>query len=109
MDNLDGGNVGVAYFGRMDLVNPVVVSPDAGGVHRAKNFRDSLLRKHEMDSGLAMIIKQRAKANEIERMDLVGSVQGCDCILVDDMVDTAGTLCKAVDVLIEQVEIDCIA
>mmetsp|Transcript_12252 Transcript_12252/g.20329 ORF Transcript_12252/g.20329 Transcript_12252/m.20329 type:complete len:408 (+) Transcript_12252:73-1296(+) len=101
VDNLEGFTVGVSYFGDMDLVQPVVVSPDAGGVFRAKQFRDRLLRKHEMDSGLAMIIKQRAKANEIDRMDLVGSVKGCDVILVDDMVDTAGTLCKAVDVLIE--------
>ena len=54
-----------------------------------------------MDCGLAMIVKQRAKANEIERMDLVGSVEGCDAIIVDDMVDTAGTLCKAAEVLKE--------
>ncbi|KAJ1436851.1 phosphoribosyltransferase-like protein [Ochromonadaceae sp. CCMP2298] len=101
VDNLEGFTVGVGYFGDMDLVSPVIVSPDAGGVYRAKQFRDRLLRKHEMDCGLAMIIKQRAKTNAIERMDLVGSVDGCDVILVDDMVDTAGTLCKAVDVLLE--------
>lgn len=47
----------------------------------AKQFRDLLARKHGIDSGLAMIIKQRAKANEIDRMDLVGNVQGSDCIL----------------------------
>ncbi len=46
-----------------------------------------------------MIVKQRAKANEIDKMDLVGSVDGCDAIIVDDMVDTAGTLCKAAEVL----------
>eukprot|EP00598_Pedospumella_elongata_P010824 CAMPEP_0184990188 /NCGR_PEP_ID=MMETSP1098-20130426/31349_1 /TAXON_ID=89044 /ORGANISM="Spumella elongata, Strain CCAP 955/1" /LENGTH=394 /DNA_ID=CAMNT_0027515335 /DNA_START=23 /DNA_END=1207 /DNA_ORIENTATION=+ len=103
VDNLEGFTVGVTYFGDMDdLVNPTVVSPDAGGVYRAKQFRDLLARKYGVDSGLAMIIKQRAKANEIDRMDLVGNVQGSDCILVDDMVDTAGTLCKAVDVLLEQ-------
>lgn len=102
VDNLEGATVGVTYFGNMDLVNPVIVSPDAGGVFRAKRFRDLLLKKHDTDSGLAMIIKQRAKSNEIDRMDLVGSVNGCDCILVDDMVDTAGTLCKAADVLMEQ-------
>jgi len=101
VDNLDGGTVGVDYFGKKDLVNPVVVSPDAGGVYRAKQFREALRKKHDVDSGLAMIIKQRAKANEIERMDLVGSVDGCDVIIVDDMVDTAGTLCKAAEVLKE--------
>jgi ribose-phosphate pyrophosphokinase len=65
----------------------------------AKQFREALSKKHEVDCGLAMIIKQRAKANEIEKMDLVGSVEGCDAIIVDDMVDTAGTLCKAAEIL----------
>lgn len=101
VDNLDGGTVGVTYFGDMDLLNPVIVSPDAGGVYRAKQFREALSKKHEVECGLAMIVKQRAKANEIERMDLVGSVQGCDAIIVDDMVDTAGTLCKAAEILKE--------
>jgi len=65
----------------MDLVNPVIVSPDAGGVYRAKQFREALQKKHEVDCGLAMIVKQRAKANDIERMDLVGSVDGADAII----------------------------
>ncbi|TYZ64573.1 hypothetical protein PybrP1_001484 [[Pythium] brassicae (nom. inval.)] len=96
VDNLDGGLVGVTYFGNHELVNPVVVSPDAGGVARAKKFREWLVGKHGLQStGLAMIIKQRVKANEIDRMDLVGNVEGSDCIIVDDMIDTAGTLCKA--------------
>lgn len=84
MDNLDGGTVGVTYFGDMDLLNPVIVSPDAGGVYRAKQFREALSKKHEVECGLAMIVKQRAKANEIERMDLVGSVQGCDAIIGEE-------------------------
>ena len=99
VDNLDGGTVGVSYFGDMDLVNPVVVSPDAGGVYRAKQFREAMSKKHEVDCGLAMIVKQRVKAGEIDKMDLVGSVQGCDAIIVDDMVDTAGTLCAAAKML----------
>ncbi len=52
----------------------------------AKQFRDLLARKYGVDSGLAMIIKQRAKANEIDRMDLVGNVQGSDCILGEYML-----------------------
>lgn len=68
-------------------------------MNSAKQFREALSKKHEVDCGLAMIIKQRAKANEIEKMDLVGSVEGCDAIIVDDMVDTAGTLCKAAEIL----------
>jgi ribose-phosphate pyrophosphokinase len=96
VDNLDGGLVGVSYFGNHELVNPVVVSPDAGGVARAKKFREWLVGKYGVqNTGLAMIIKQRIKANEIDKMDLVGNVEGSDCIIVDDMIDTAGTLCKA--------------
>lgn len=48
---------------------------------RAKQFKEALARKHDMDCGLAMIVKQRVKANEIEKMDLVGSVEGCDVII----------------------------
>jgi len=102
VDNLDGGIIGVAYFGDKELQNPVVVSPDAGGVYRAKKFREGLAHKYEMDAGLAMIIKQRAKANAVEKMDLVGNVDDSDVIIVDDMIDTAGTLCKAADTLVEK-------
>lgn len=102
VDNLDGGIVGLDYFGSKDLHNPVVVSPDAGGVYRAKKFKEGLVHKYDMqDIGLAMIVKQRARAGLVDTMDLVGDVKNCDCILVDDMIDTAGTLCKAADVLIE--------
>lgn len=95
-DNLEGSVVGLEYFTEQGFVgeNTVVVSPDAGGVHRAKKFRDGLKNKG-LDAGLAMIIKQRSRANAIDRMDLVGSVEGMDCIIVDDMIDTAGTLCVA--------------
>lgn len=96
VDNLDGGLVGVSYFANHELVNPVIVSPDAGGVARAKKFREWLVGKYGVQNvGLAMIIKQRVRANEIDKMDLVGNVEGSDCIIVDDMIDTAGTLCKA--------------
>lgn len=101
VDNLDGGIVGLDYFGSKDLHNPVIVSPDAGGVYRAKKFKEGLAHKYDMkDVGLAMIVKQRARAGIVDQMDLVGDVTNCDCILVDDMIDTAGTLCKAADVLI---------
>ncbi len=99
VDNLDGGTVGVDYFGNKKLENPVVVSPDAGGVYRAKKFREGLEKKFGIEAGLAMIIKQRHKPGEIERMDLVGSVADSDAIIVDDMIDTAGTLCKAAEQL----------
>eukprot|EP00578_Thalassiosira_sp_NH16_P023474 CAMPEP_0181099700 /NCGR_PEP_ID=MMETSP1071-20121207/12798_1 /TAXON_ID=35127 /ORGANISM="Thalassiosira sp., Strain NH16" /LENGTH=498 /DNA_ID=CAMNT_0023182377 /DNA_START=93 /DNA_END=1589 /DNA_ORIENTATION=- len=101
VDNLDGGIVGIDHFGGKDLHNPVIVSPDAGGVYRAKKFKDGLAYKYGWDdTGIAMIIKQRARAGTVDQMDLVGDVNDCDCIIVDDMIDTAGTLCKAADVLV---------
>lgn len=96
-DNLEGAVVALPYFSELQNLSgdsTVIISPDAGGVHRAKKFRDGL-SKHGIDAGLAMIIKQRSRANQIESMDLVGDVEGMDCIIVDDMIDTAGTLCKA--------------
>lgn len=48
-----------------------------------------------------MIVKQRVKANEVSKMELVGNVKGCECIIIDDMIDTAGTLCLAADELIK--------
>lgn len=103
VDNLDGGIVGIDHFGGKDLHNPVIVSPDAGGVYRAKKFKEGLAHKYEMpDIGLAMIIKQRARAGSVDKMDLVGDVNDCDCIIVDDMIDTAGTICKAAAVLKEK-------
>merc|ERR1719242_2740706 len=97
-DNLDGSVVALPFFASSELgLDPnrtVVVSPDAGGVYRAKQFREGL-KAMGLDAGLAMIIKQRAAAGVIGSMDLVGEVEGCDVIIVDDMIDTAGTLCKA--------------
>jgi len=96
-DNLEGSVVALPYFANLNLKSEstIVASPDAGGVHRAKHFRDRLKKRYHIDAGLAMIIKQRLRANAIERMDLVGNVEGMDVILVDDMIDTAGTLTKA--------------
>jgi len=96
-DNLEGSVVALPHFANLGLKseNTIVASPDAGGVHRAKHFRDRLKKRFGIDAGLAMIIKQRLRANAVERMDLVGNVEGCDVILVDDMIDTAGTLTKA--------------
>ena len=96
VDNLAGGPVGVEYFAKnVKLVNPCIVSPDAGGVYRAKKFRDRLDFKYDIDASVAMIIKQRRKAGVIASMDLVGDVKDADVIIVDDMIDSAGTLCKA--------------
>ena len=95
VDNLGAQMIGEDCFVKMGLKNVVIISPDAGGVYRARKFQEGLLIKGVEEVGLAMLIKQRSGANKIDRMDLVGSVNGADCIIVDDMIDTAGTLCEA--------------
>lgn len=74
----------------------MMVSPDAGGAKRVASLADKL------DTQFALIHKERAKANEVSRMVLVGDVKGKVCILVDDMADTCGTLCKASDILLAE-------
>lgn len=74
--------------------NLIVVSPDIGGVVRAR-----AIAKQLDDADLAIIDKRRPKANEAQVMNLIGEVEGRTCILVDDMVDTAGTLCAAASAL----------
>lgn len=73
--------------------NMTIVSPDAGGAKRVASLADTL------DVPFALIHKERQKANEVSRMVLVGDVLGRVCLLIDDMADTCGTLCKAADVL----------
>lgn len=75
----------------------MIVSPDVGGVVRAR-----ALTKHISGSDLAIIDKRRPKPNESRVMHVIGEVKGCDCIIVDDIVDTAGTLCQAVGALKER-------
>ena len=77
--------------------NMVVVSPDVGGVIRARAWAKRL-----DDADLAIIDKRRPRANESKVMNIIGEVSGKACIMVDDMVDTAGTLCQAARVLKEQ-------
>ncbi len=74
----------------------VFVSPDAGGVERTRAYSKRL------DAGLAIVDKRRERANESEVMNLIGEVRGRDCIIIDDMIDTAGTLCGAARVLQEK-------
>jgi len=74
---------------------PVLVSPDAGGVERARAYAKRL------HADLAIIDKRRARANESEVMHIIGEVKGRDCVILDDMIDTAGTLCNAAQALAE--------
>ena len=79
---------------RQKYPNQMIVSPDVGGVVRAR-----ALAKRLDDADLAIIDKRRPKANEAQVMNIIGDVRGRSCILVDDLVDTAGTLCKAAGAL----------
>lgn len=90
VDNAFGTPILLEDLRRRDLDNPVVVSPDIGGVVRAR-----ALAKLMNDLDLAIIDKRRPKANVSQVMHIIGDVEGRDCVIVDDMIDTGGTLCKA--------------
>jgi len=89
VDNLYGAVLFNDYVKAKNLKNPVVASPDIGGVARARYFAKTM--------GLDMVIvdKRREKANESEVMNIIGNVEGKDVIMIDDMIDTAGTMVKA--------------
>ena len=93
VDNLYGAVLFNDYVKSKNLPNPVVASPDIGGVARARYFAKTM--------GLEMVIvdKRREKANESEVMNIIGNVEGKDVIMIDDMVDTAGTMVKAASAL----------
>lgn len=90
VDNIYASPALVADMWRRGHPNPIVVSPDVGGVVRAR-----AIAKQLDDSDLAIIDKRRQRANESEVMNIIGDVAGKSCLIVDDMVDTAGTLCNA--------------
>lgn len=93
VDNLYGSVIFRDYIKSKHFSDPIVASPDIGGVARARYFADKI--------GLDLVIvdKKRQKANQSEVMNIIGEVRGKDVILIDDMIDTAGTMCKAADVL----------
>ncbi|WP_334082292.1 ribose-phosphate pyrophosphokinase [Helicobacter typhlonius] len=96
VDNLYGLIVFADYLRTKSFENPIIASPDIGGVARARYFAD------KMGMDLVIVDKKREKANESEVMNIIGDVSGKDVILVDDMIDTAGTMCKAADALKER-------
>lgn len=89
VDNLYGTIAFTNYVKNKHLTNPIVASPDIGGVARARSLAKTL------NLDLVIVDKRREKANESEVMNVIGDVNGKDVILIDDMVDTAGTLVKA--------------
>ena len=98
VDNLYGNPVFVDYYAKKfgeKCEEMVVVSPDVGSVSRARAFAQKL------HMNLAIVDKRRQKANQCEVMNVIGDVEGKDCILFDDMVDTAGSLCNAAKAIVE--------
>lgn len=91
VDNLYASIVFKNYIKSKNLKNPIIASPDVGGVARARALAKSL----ELD--LVIVDKRREKANESEVMNIIGDVNGKDVILIDDIIDTAGTIVKAAD------------
>ncbi len=95
VDHLYAAPVLLKYIADTFGNNIVMVSPDAGGVERTRAFAKRL------DAHLAIIDKRRERANECQAMNVIGDVTGKTAILLDDMVDTAGTLCSAADILMQ--------
>jgi ribose-phosphate pyrophosphokinase len=95
VDHLDGSYIFVPYLKSLGLKDIMFASPDVGGIKRARNFAKFF------NADLAVCDKHRKEANKIESMRLIGEVDGKDVILVDDLVDTAGTICKAAAVIKE--------
>ncbi|MBT8267406.1 MAG: ribose-phosphate pyrophosphokinase [Bacteroidia bacterium] len=96
VDHLFASTIFLPYLRELNLDNLTVASPDMGGSKRAYAYSKAL------ESDVVICYKQRAKANVISHMELIGDVQGKNVVLVDDMVDTAGTLTKAADLMMER-------
>ncbi len=95
VDHLLASSIFLPYIQSMNLENLVIASPDVGGSKRASSYAKYL------GVDLVLCHKQRAKANVVESMKIIGDVQGKNVIILDDMVDTAGTITKAADLMIE--------
>ncbi len=96
VDHLDGNYIFVPYLKSLGLKDIMFASPDVGGIKRARSFAKFF------NSDLAVCDKHRTEANKVESMRLIGEVEGKDVILVDDLVDTAGTICRAATLLKEK-------
>ena len=95
VDHLYASTIFVPFIKKLKLPNSVMASPDTGGAKRAAAYAKFL------NTELVICFKQRIKPNSIGKMTIIGEVEGKDVILVDDIIDTAGTVCKAADLMME--------
>lgn len=95
VDHLEGTSVFVPYLKTLSLDNLIFASPDVGGVKRVRKFASYF------DADIVICDKHRSRANEVTSMQLIGNVKDANVILVDDMIDTGGTLCKAAEIIME--------
>lgn len=96
VDHLKSEAIYIPYLEQQNLENVIFASPDVGGVKRARTYAKYFGRE------LVICDKYRKKANEVAEMTVIGDVKGADVILVDDLVDTAGTLCRAADIILKK-------
>jgi len=96
VDALKSSYIFMPYIESLGLKNLIVGSPDEGGGKRVKPYAT------HFDTRMIFMYKERSKANMIEKMELIGDVNGCDVVFIDDIIDTAGTITTAADILIEK-------
>ena len=96
VDHFDGSTVFTPYLRSLDLENLMFASPDVGGVKRARNFAK------QFGVDLVVCDKHRERANQVASMQLIGDVTGKDVVLVDDLIDTGGTICRAAQLILDK-------
>lgn len=95
VDHLDASSVFVPYLQELNLKNIMFATPDVGGIKRARNY------SKYFGVELAVCDKHREKANEVATMQLIGNVEGFDVVMIDDLVDTGGTMCRAAKLIMD--------
>jgi ribose-phosphate pyrophosphokinase len=96
VDHLEGTAIFVPYLRSLDLNNVIFAAPDVGGVGRARQYAKLF------NAEMVVCDKHRVRANEVASMQVIGNVEGSNVIIIDDLIDTAGTICKAAEVLLDK-------